>query len=112
MEPLFVTEEWWVSTSPDFGSMTSMKAHLAEFCEKPMQWRMHPMAYANLMGRIHDQSLRNYRNYTGAMEMLGAPVIQDVTVEPSQCKVLIRAKAHSFIVEGRAAQGKESRDDA
>lgn len=87
---LFVTEEWWVNSSPDMGSMSAMVAHLSDYGFEPQEWRMHPASYAALRRDLY-QSLDPGRSDS---RPFGAPLIVDSTMSESDCRVRIHATTH------------------
>ena len=85
-EPIFATVETWVSTYPTWESLVSLKANLAQYGLSPLEWRMHPEPYSEMMIHIASKPVAN--PYADYKSILGAPLVIDSTIETSRARCM------------------------
>ena len=105
---IHATSEVWATTVPMWSALVALKANLAEFGFKPLQWRMHPKPYSEMMMGLaaSPPSANPFSTYTS---ILGAPLLIDATLEESQARCMFD---WSPVTLARAAQHQEEMNDA
>jgi len=91
MEPLVVTEEWWVTTAPNWNALVATEYNVRTYGESVKEWRVHPEGYMALYEEMAPKKPTTFSasvGYAGAL--LGAPVMVDAAVSPDECRALIR----------------------
>lgn len=93
-ELLVLTQETWGTTYPTWDALVSYKDDLATFGFEPLEWRMHPKPYAEMMRSLPVSAYVD--DFASERRMLGAPLVLDANIEESRARCLVRVEGVSL----------------